>query len=56
MLDVCYDPTLYNECIAMVEAGNECQLTDHMSSHGKKLPWRSVARKCCSSQVSPSVA
>ena len=35
MLDVgCY-PTWYNEYIAMVETGNECQLTDYMSSHGK---------------------
>ena len=32
MLDVCCDPTLYNECIAMVETGNECQLTDYMAS------------------------
>ena len=35
MLDVCCDPTLYNEYIAVVETGNECQLTDDMSSHGK---------------------
>ena len=35
MLDVCCDPTLHDECIAMVETGNECQLTDYMSSHGK---------------------
>ena len=33
MLDVCCDLTC-NEYIAMVETGNECQLTDHMSSHG----------------------
>ena len=35
MLDVCCDLTLYNENIAMVKTGNECQVTDHMSSHGK---------------------
>ena len=35
MLDVCCDPTWYNEYIAMVKTGNECQLTDYMSSHGK---------------------
>ena len=42
MLDACCDPTLYNEYIAMVETGNECQLTDCMSSHGKN---------CCGSVV-----
>ena len=35
MLDVCCDPTLYNEYIAMVETGREGQFTDYMSSHGK---------------------
>ena len=35
MLDVCCDPTLYNEYIAVVETGNDCQLTDYMSSRGK---------------------
>ena len=35
MLDVCCDPTWYNEYIAMVKTRNECQLTDYMSSHGK---------------------
>ena len=35
MLDVCCDPTWYNEYIAMVKTGNECQVTDYMSSHGK---------------------
>ena len=35
MLDVCCDPTCYNEYIEMVKTGNECQLTDHMSSHGE---------------------
>ena len=35
MLDVCCDPTLYNEYIAMVETGRECQFTDYMSSRGK---------------------
>ena len=34
MLDVCCDPTLYDEYIAMVETGNECQLTVYMSLHG----------------------
>ena len=34
MLDVCCDPTLYDEYIAMVKAGNECQLTYYMSPHG----------------------
>ena len=34
MLDVCCDPTSYNEYIAMVKTGNECQLTDYMSQHG----------------------
>ena len=35
MLDVCFDPTLYDEYTAMVKAGNECQFTVHMSLHGK---------------------
>ena len=35
LVSVCCDPTLYNEYIAMVETGHECQLTDYMSSHGK---------------------
>ena len=35
MLDVCCDPTLDNEYMAMVETGNECQLTDYMSLRGK---------------------
>ena len=35
MLDVCCDPTLYKEYIAMVETRNECQLTDYMSSQDK---------------------
>ena len=33
MLDVWCDPTLYDEYIATVKAGNECQLTAHMSLH-----------------------
>ena len=35
MLDVCCDPTLCDEYIAIVKAGNECQLTVYMSLHGK---------------------
>ena len=35
MLDVCYDPTSYDECTAMVETGNECEHAAYMSSHGK---------------------
>ena len=35
MLDVWCDPTGYNEYIALVETGNECQLTDYKSSRGK---------------------
>ena len=35
MLDVCCDPTLDTEYIAMVETGNECQIPGHMSSRGK---------------------
>ena len=50
MLDVSCDPTWYNEYIATVETGNECQFTRY------ELLWRSVARKCCSIQVSPCVA
>ena len=34
MLDVCCDPTFYDEYSAMVKAGNECQLTVYMSLHG----------------------
>ena len=34
MIHVCCDPTLYDEYIAMVKAGNECQLTVYMSLHG----------------------
>ena len=32
--DVCCDPTLCHEYIAMVKAGNECQLTAYVSLHG----------------------
>ena len=35
MLDVYCDPTLYNEYMAMVATGNECQHTHYMSSRGK---------------------
>ena len=35
MLDVCRDPTLDNGYTAMVQTGNECQLTDYVSSRGK---------------------
>ena len=56
MLDVCCDPTLYTEYIAMVEPGNECQLTQlHVGTQWELLR-RSVARKCCSIQVFPCVA
>ena len=34
MLDVCCDLTSYDEYVALVKAGNECQPTAHMSSHG----------------------
>ena len=35
MLDVCCDLTPYDEYVAVVRAGNECQPTAYMSSHGK---------------------
>ena len=44
MLDACCDPTWCNEYIALL--GNECQPTDHMSSHGKS---------CCGSLLRGSV-
>ena len=35
MLDVCYDPTTYYECTAMVGTGNECEHAAYLLSHGK---------------------
>ena len=46
MLDICCDLTLYNEYIVIVETGNECQLTDYMSSHKKN---------CCGGLLRASV-
>ena len=50
MHDVCMcDPKSNEECIAMVETGNECQDEAYMSSHGKL-----ATKFWCMSGLSPS--
>ena len=51
MLDVCCVPTSYDEYIAIVTTGNECQLSDYML-FVSNLATAVCACKCCSSQVS----